>query len=301
MSNFIESKTYHLKGMVLLRMLAELTVLGILIALPIVLWLVGIFAKLSFISQALLVVAAAVAAMVAPAYGFITTNVSIDVYGFYARSLFRKQFILWRDVEGLRLRSAFGWRRYVLVGATNEEISFPVWVHEIEDLVDKIRSQIPEGGRMVAVSGVRVYAQDRTATLFQISKLLIGLGFVVVFWIFYASLQARKHADPSDAWIILGATVIFTCAMLYRSYVIVMMPRVVSTDETGLIVQTWFKRAQLSWSELKAITLPLFFLPEGIVIKTEKGKYLIGNQLDAFDELQDELKDKLAVKEAPHH
>lgn len=288
--------------MVAVRVFAEVTMLCILIGLPIFLWFHGDLIKLSVITRSLFVVAGVVALLVLPAYGFITYRVAIDIDGLRTFALFRKHFMPWERVAGLRLRAAFGWRRYVVI-SDSDEISFPVWLNKIEELVEQIRARLPQGGRLVAVAGQKVFAQDRIGTAFQMFKLAAGIAFILLFWMFYAYMQWHKPVsgrpqDPADAMFILVTCLVFTAAMIFRSVTIVMMPRVVSTDQEGVSVQTWFKRTSFAWQDLKSVSQPLFFLPEGIVVKATNGKYLIGNELDAFDELEEELRSHLPRPEA---
>ncbi len=293
----MQPASYHLKSMVGIRMLAETTVLIILISLPIILWFTGQFSKMLLLTQILVAACALVAVILLSAYGFVTYKVVIDLDGLRAISLFRKQFMGWDEMLSLRLRTAFGWRRYVIV-AEKDEVSFPVLLTNVDELVEQIRARLPRGGRMAAVSGAKVYAQDAFGATFRMVGLISGVAFIVLFWAFFAYLETHKTVgakppDPADAMIILAACVLFTAAMSFRSFKIVMMPQVVSTDSSGVTLQSWFGRRQFAWLELKTIQPPLFFLPEGIVVKTTKGSYFIGNELDAFDELEEEMRSHL--------
>lgn len=291
----MEPRSYSLKTMVFVRMFAEITVFASFIGLPIYLFLTQQFAKLPPLIQALLVVAAVISSLVLPVYGFITYKVSVDIDGLRTIALFRRQLIAWNHISGLRLRAAFGWRRYVVI-AGDESVSFPIWLVNIDELVEQIRAVLPQGGRMLPVAGAKVFAQDGLGNAFTLFKIALSLIFVAIFWMFFAYLEFHKskHADPSDAGVILAGCLIFTAIMLWRSYAIALMPRMVSTDEDGITYRTWFKKQQtLPWSEVAAVVPPFFLLPEGIVVKTKGRRQLfIGNDLDAFDELQDELRER---------
>jgi hypothetical protein len=291
----MQPRSYTLKTMVFVRMFAEITVFLGIVALPIYLLATHQFSKLPPLIQALQVVAAIVCALILPVYGFITYKVSVDIDGLRTHALFRRQFIQWDHISGLRLRTAFAWRRYVVI-AGDESVSFPIWLVNIDELVDQIRAVLPQGGRMLPVGGVKVFAQDALATAFTIFKLVSTLIFIAIFWMFFVYLESHKskHADPSDAIVILAGCLIFTAIMLWRSYSIAMMPRMVSTDESGITYRTWFRQTEtLPWSDLSGVAPPFFLLPEGIVVKAKNRKQiLIGNDLDAFDELQDELRER---------
>lgn len=294
----MEPRSYTLKSMVFVRMFAEISVFLALISLPIYLAITNQFTKLPPLIQALLVVAGVISTLILPVYGFITYKVAVDIDGLRTISLFRKQFILWNHISGLRLRTAFGWRRYVVI-AGEESVSFPIWLIRIDELVEQIRAILPQGGRMLPVGGAKVFAQDGLGNAFTIFKLATSILFIAIFWMFFAYLESHKskHADPSDAMVILAGCLIFTAIMLWRSYVIAMMPRVVSTDETGITYATWFHKNQtLPWGDVTAVVPPFFLLPEGIVVKSKnRRQILIGNDLDAFDELQDELRERASA------
>jgi hypothetical protein len=295
----MEARSYTLKTMVLVRMFAEVSVFCFLVGLPIVLFFSGEFGKLPVLIRSLLVVAGGISLLILPVYGFIPFRVAVDVDGLRTIALFKQHHLRWDRITGLRLRTAFGWRRYVVIGE-EDSISFPIWLNKVEELVDQIRAVLPQGGRMIAVAGTKTFAQDAVGTAFTIFKLSAGLIFVAIFWMFFVYLQGHKSvsgkpADPSDAMVILAACVLFTVAMLYRSYIILMMPRVVSSDSDGLTLQSWFKREIVPWADITGLAPPFFILPEGIVVKTKKAKHLIGNELDAFDELQDELAERVPV------
>lgn len=288
---------YRLKSMVGVRMLAETTVLIILISLPLILWFTGDLVKVTILTQALLFGSALVALLVLSAYGFVTYKVVVDLDGLQAISLFRKQFMGWDQMLSLRLKTAFGWRRYVIM-AEHDEVSFPVLLNNVDELVEQIRARLPKGGRIAAVSGTKVFAQDAFGASCRVIGLIVGVAFIGLFWAFFAYLETHKTAgarppDPADAMIILVACMLFTAAMSFRSFKIVMMPQLVSIDSDGVTLQSWFGRRQFAWAELKTIQPPLFFLPEGIVVKTTTASYLIGNELDAFDELEEELRGRL--------
>jgi len=153
---------------------------------------------------------------------------------------------------------------------------------------------------MAAVSGAKVFAQDAFGAAVKIGGLIGGVAFIVLFWAFFAYLETHKTVgakppDPADAIIILVACLLFTAAMSFRSFKIVMMPQMVSTDSSGVTLKSWFGLQHFAWVDLKTIGPPLFFLPEGIVVKTTKGAYFIGNELDAFDELEEEMRGHLPI------
>src|SRR5215470_610973 len=113
--------------MVIVRILAELTVLIVLVSLPFAFTSVGKFAALPPGGKVLLIALSVLSALLLPFYGFITFLVRLDDAGLCFRSLFRKQVCKWSDIKGLSRRATFGWLRYV-VEVEGGDVTFPVWL-----------------------------------------------------------------------------------------------------------------------------------------------------------------------------
>lgn len=284
---------YRLKPMVAARLFAEITVLTLLVFLPLGLWLHGDFSKISPITQGLIIAMTVVSLVVLPAYGFITFQVSCDNEGLRAISLFRKQMARWHEIEEIKLKTSWGVRRYV-VKCGEGEVTFPVWLHNIQQLTEAIRSRLPNGG-LPAFASARTFVLDLPSLLIQFAKTIGAMLFVGLFWLFFAQTgSGGKKLDPTDSMFILGACILFTLFLAARAVFVIMMPRRVQTDPEGISLSNIFFNRQLKWNEVKAVAQPLFFLPEGLLLKTARGPVFIGDQIEAFDELHEELGRKLA-------
>ena len=108
------SVDYRLKSMVMARILAELTVFSILLALPLVAFLQGWFASMEQAWIIVLFVLALLSAAMIPVYGFITWRVRVTETGLVTRSIFQTQTRDWRTIKGISRRSNFNWQRYVV-------------------------------------------------------------------------------------------------------------------------------------------------------------------------------------------
>src|SRR5262249_13779592 len=128
------NKTYRLKLMVLARLLAEVTVLVILLLLPGGLWIAGKLGGFPPYGKLLLFALSGVALLALPCYGFLTVAVQVCEQGLTTIALFRRRFVEWWKIKGLRFRSSGFQRRYV-VSYDGGELTFPAWLDNQKELV----------------------------------------------------------------------------------------------------------------------------------------------------------------------
>src|ERR1700733_684317 len=133
------TKTYRLKAMVFVRMLSEVTLFIVFMALPAVLFALGKFYLLSVPGRAVFITLALFGLCLLPFYGFITWQVKTEPTGITCISLFKRQFCEWSLIRGLSRRSTWNWLRYV-IETRDGEISFPVLLKNCDQLVDQIRA-----------------------------------------------------------------------------------------------------------------------------------------------------------------
>src|SRR5271155_2002410 len=137
-----EVQVYRLKAMVLARLLAELTVLVALIAIPIVLLVLGKFHTLHLAVRWLFGVMAVGAAALLPVFGFLDWQVKADLDGLSVSSLFRQQKCQWSAAKTLPRRSSWNWQRYV-IDYDGGSLNFPVLLGKVDQLVQTIRNHLP--------------------------------------------------------------------------------------------------------------------------------------------------------------
>ena len=65
------------------------------------------------------------------------------------------------------------------------------------------------------------------------------------------------------------------------------MPKAVQLDPAQLTVRTLFFERRYGWDEIISVKPPFPLLPEGFILKTKKGSYLVGTGMNAADELQE--------------
>lgn len=280
-------KTYRLKTMVAVRVLAEMTVMVLLLALPVGLIILGKFAALTITAKIVLTALALIAACILPLYGLITYKVKIDEQSVTAYSLLKKRVCRFGLLKNLTRRSNWNVVRYV-VEYEGGELTFPMWLSGCEDLVVRLREHLPKGAQ--TLNPYRAFKQDPFALVIQVAQAVVSLIFIGVVWCFTAALAGSGQHSSADIGLLIAFAAVITAVMLWRAYVIALMPSSIEIKPEHFVVHTFFFEKSIAWNELKAVAEPYPLLPEGIYIKTAKGGYLVGNGMDSADELESTLK-----------
>jgi hypothetical protein len=283
-------RTFTLKPMVMARLLAEATVLIVMIITPIVLWIPGSVQKMPQTMQLSMFGLAGLACVVLPFYGFITYQVLVDAAGMTTVALFSKQRAVWEEAERLSLKTTLNWKRYVL-STEQKDLSFPVWLKELPALLGIIRSYLPEG--TTGGDKEKSYRQDAMGQIIRFAQIAAWCLFIVVFWNFYAG--SVKTLSVADSMLVLAAAIIATVIIGWRCFVIATLPHTVRTSRDGLFIKTLFGEKSIDWNQCLNLKPSFLLLPEGIVLKTSKGSFLITDNLDGSEELADELKDRVTA------
>lgn len=283
-------KRYRLKSMVLARMLAELSVLSILFVLPGILMLTGQFQHASITGKVVLFSLSLISAVILPAYAFITWRVKTDQSGLTTISLAKKEHCQWTSIKRISRRSNWNWVRYV-VEHQGGELSFPIWLNHVDDLLEIIRQHLPKGSG--ANNPFRKYSQDRISLIFQCVQAALGVGLVIVFWFFFAELAQKQSTNQTDLSIVFVFCLVITMMFLWRTSVVFLMPKSVELTPSGIIIDTMLFSRRITWQNVLKITPSYPLLPEGFMLSTERGSFLIGNGMDSADELVASLKGKI--------
>lgn len=285
-------KKYRLKSMVLARMLAEITVLLILFVLPVILILTGNFQSTSITIKVVLFSLSLIAALILPAYAFITWRVQTDETGLTTVSLAKKEHCPWSSIKRISRRSNWNWVRYV-VEHQGGEISFPIWLVNVDELIELIRQHLPKGAGG-AGNPFRKFSQDGISLSFQCMQAALGVGLVVVFWFFFGELAQKQSTNQADLSLVFAFCLIITMICLWRTSVVFLMPKSVELTPSGIIINTMLSSIRVGWQSVLKIAPSYPLLPEGFMLKTERGSYLIGNGMDSADELVSSLQGRIA-------
>jgi hypothetical protein len=281
--------------MVLARVFAEMTVLIVLVALPIVLQLSGKLMPLPTAGKVVVIALALVALCILPWFGYITYQVNTDPAGLTTLALLARHACQWNSIKGLTRKSSHNWVRYV-VEYEGGELSFPVLLRSCDVLVGEIRAHLPAGSG-IAMNPYRMFKNDGMALVFQFLQAAAGILFVALFWFFCAG-TVMKSGHNMDAAILVGFCLACTLGFLWRTFVVALMPKTVELTRDELIIRTVFFLRRYPWNDVLSVKQPFPLLPEGFMIKTKKGSYLVGTGMDAGDELQDAIKARIERKPA---
>lgn len=287
-------KTYRLKYMVSARLCAEASVFLVLLALPLVLLLLGKLAALPITHKLIVATLGLCGLVMVPVYGFITYKVTVSEDQLTSHSIFQKNSCPLSKITGLTRRSTWNWIRFV-VEYEGGQLTFPIWLIKSEELVGFLRQCIPGGaGGKRSLIGRR-FKQDPVSVIFQIAQATAGLIFIGVVWFFAASLYHSGTAGISvaDELLVVVFAFIISAILLWRTVVVALMPANIELRGDELVLHTFFFEKKLRWSEIKSVREPLPIFPEGFMLNTKRWSFLIGNGMDAADELSDAIKDKI--------
>jgi hypothetical protein len=90
----------------------------------------------------------------------------------------------------------------------------------------------------------------------------------------------------------LGFAVIISGALLWRTVNLFFMTYSVEVRESALVVKTILGTKHIKWPDVQKLARSDLTLPEGFILKTKTGKFLIASNTDAIDELEQVLKEK---------
>ena len=290
-------RTYRLKTMVLARIMAEATALMAMVITPLLLFFFGGFAQFSAVVKFLFLAVALVAACILPAYGFITYQVTLCGSLLTAHSMLRKTSCRLDQITGLTRRSSLKFVRFV-VEFDGGELTFPIWLKNVDELVALLRRSLPAYLGSARLSSGRTFKQDGLATVLQVAQVLISLIFVVVVWLFTVAILKGGDASAGNSDILLLA--VFAAAaslvLVYRAYVVLLMPSAIKLTDKGIQVKTFFFTREVSRENLTEVKEPMPLLPEGFVIASKQGDFLVGQSMDAADELEKALREMLPAR-----
>jgi hypothetical protein len=277
--------------MVLARVLAEMSVLIVLILLPILLQIMGKFGLMPMGAKVVVSALTVISLCILPWFGFITYQVNTDAQGMTTLAVLARHFCEWQAIKGLSRKSSNNWVRYV-VEYEGGELSFPTLLKSCDGLVQEIRTHLP-GGSGVVANPYRMFKCDAVALLVQALQSAAGIVFVCIGWFLFAGTMMRGGHN-GDSAMLAAFCAACTLVFVWRTFVVALMPKTVELTPDQLIVATQFFQRKYPWSEVLSVQTPFPLLPEGFMIKTKKGSYLIGVGMEAGDELEDALRAKVA-------
>lgn len=276
---------YYLKPMVMARILAEATALLLMFLAPFLLMALGKFWGFSPVLQLLFGGVALVAACILPVYGFIPYRVSIRADRITSHSVLSSPSASLAEITAVNRRSTLNWVRYVAI-YDGGEINIPVWLQNVDQLIALIKSRFPQYLRLVAAPRGRTFKCDPLAIVVQFAQVLLSLIFIAVCWSFTSAVHRKE-----DLLLVYGFAAIVSIVLLYRAYIVLMMPKAIKVEAQTIEVHTVFFKKVIDCSKVKSVKPSTPFLPEGQMLETQSGSFLIGNSMDEADDLVTALRE----------
>lgn len=271
--------------MVMTRILAEASALLVMLLAPFLLMAFGKFWGFSPVLQLLFGGVALVAACILPVYGFIPYRVSIRADRITSHSVLSSPSASLAEITAVNRRSTLNWVRYVAI-YDGGEINIPVWLQNVDQLIALIKSHFPQYLRLVAAPRGRTFKCDPLAIVVQFAQVLLSLIFIAVCWSFTSAVHRKE-----DLLLVYGFAAIVSIVLLYRAYIVLMMPKAIKVEAQTIEVQTVFFKKVIDCSKVKSVKPSTPFLPEGQMLETQSGSFLIGNSMDEADDLVTALRE----------
>ncbi|HMY55608.1 MAG TPA: hypothetical protein PK671_21765, partial [Candidatus Obscuribacter sp.] len=185
-------------------------------------------------------------------------------------------------------RSTWNFPRYVVEGSSGEA-SFPVWLDNLNELLERIKEHLPVGS--ASFNPYRMFKQDPVILGMHMAQSAAGLLFLGVLWFFY--VETLRKGNQADSLMVLVFCLVATGILVWRTSMILLMPLSVEVKLEFVVIRTCFFTVALPWDKIISVKPAMALLPEGFIIRTRKGWYLIGNGMDRSDELEAALSDKV--------
>ncbi len=286
-------RTYRLKPMVVARLLVEVTVLSMVVLGTLLMCAFGLFEHLAlpWFAKPAAIAATVVAAFLLPFYGFITARVSVKESGFKTWALFERKWVEWQSIRDLKLRSGWGWRRYV-VTFNGDVATFPIWLDQVGDLVATVRSYLPAGSSKRDTE--RAYDEPLSACIIRYAGVVLCALFAFLFWMFAISITSSSSSGAEDRAIVVVAAVLVTVWVSWRAvFSVLLAPRCVRLKKEGLTFRVFTREETLRWDEVQKLRPTSLLLPEGFILQTTRTRLLLSNRLDDYDLLLEAIQEKL--------
>lgn len=83
-----------------------------------------------------------------------------------------------------------------------------------------------------------------------------------------------------------------SAAVVWKLFQCLRLPKEVQLGLEGLTLKGLFRSVTIAWNELRKVSSAGLLYPEGLFLTTSKKNYLIGNGIDGYDELTEEIQQR---------
>ncbi len=289
---------YRLKTMAMVRVVSEVSALALFICLPFVLLLAGLMPGLDLLVKVAVILGSVFSGLMLPAYGFITWQISVSETGLVGWSLIKRRQLAWTQLNRLSRKSNFNWQRYVL-DYEGGDITFPLWFERLDELIATIREHLPLDLSPGDVDeGSREFKQDTISFLMQISQVSFGIVLSVVAVYFASDLLSSNKSSIWDSLLVIVFALLLSLSMFWRAIVVALMPRKILIDGNGLQLENIFFKKKIGWNKVEQMNASSPLLPEGYLLETKEGSFLVGSGFDSLDELVEKVRKQIRTPES---
>jgi hypothetical protein len=210
--------------------------------------------------------------------------------GLKIASILKTVSLRWEDIRILKQTNKMGWREYLLIHDGGESC-FPCLVNGCAELVEKIRSRLPNRGRSTG-GDTQLYRIAPAALVRESGKLALQAGFAALFFYFHDSLARNPQSSREDVLLVLAVAVLISAAVVWKSWQFLRLPYRAQVKREGLSLKGIFSAIDLSWSDIKKMSAAGLLYPDGLFIAAAGKNYLLSNNLDCYDELTEEIQQR---------
>lgn len=282
---------YRLKTMAGVRVVSEIGALLLFFFLPFILLASGLFASFDLVVKLAVVLGALFAGLLLPVYCFITWQITLEEDGIIGWSLVKRRKLSWQSLTKLTRKSNFNWQRYVLE-YDGGDLTFPLWFERCDNLVALIRERLPQN-LSPRDSGPQLFIQDTISYFMQVFQVSFGLILTAVASYFASYLLTNANNSVWDALLVIVFTLVLSLSMFFRAITVALMPRRITVNQDCLELDTVFFKKRITWSKIEQLKASNPFLPEGYLLETSQGTFLIGTGFDALDELVEGIRENV--------
>lgn len=281
------NNTYRLKTMAMARVFSEVLALIVFLCLPFILLFANLMAELDLVVKAAVILGSVFSFLMLPAYGFITWQITVTETGIVGWSLIKRRQLNFNQLVKLNRKSNFNWQRYVLTYDSGD-ITFPLWFERLDDLIKSIRAHLPVDLSAQSDSP-KIFRQDSISYFMLLVQVSFGVALTVVSVTFTSYLFMQDKASVWDCLLVLIFNLILGISMFFRAVTVALMPKKVVVSKEFFTLQNLFFEKKLSWNKIETLKASNPFLPEGYLLGTKEGTFLIGGGFEELDELVAEV------------
>ncbi len=285
---------YRLKTMVIARLFSELTVI-LLVMIGSIYLLVNYNATLPWPLKIILTLLILLALIFSYSYAFVVFEVRVDDSCIETIALTKRIKAYFLNIKDLKLKRNLFYKLYQL-NFENKEVSFSTWFYDLDDLLLKIKQQLPKSELGLNNPIKTSYTCEKLSYGLNLFKVLLSMIFIAVLFVFTLNNIHNSHEIASNK-IILG---LFFAAIalfiIYRNIFIILSPISLNFNQDSINMKNLFYQKNILYSEISILKPAPAWMSEGLYLKTKQGSYLLSLSFSELTEIEEFLINKINKK-----